>query len=383
MHRLDTSEDRLIAEALLSQFVVLMFQFAALRIFQVKGTSMELLVIIPCVFIVGLFFLRAFKAVFYRNGLLMILSYLLWGIIFCSNMLMFPGNKQIVTSIISVSVIGIPSFIYSYSINNYNVILSVFKKSSRVLFIVGLIILCLILFKNLTGGIYAMGYSYYMLIPCLYYTHDFFDTKKLSSLFLMFICLFSIVVSGSRGPILSWIILVFLEALARFPLIYTLSIASVGSLIYSARTKVFLYLFELLSSYGIYSRTLALFSQPNITLSNRDVVYNRAVSLIANYWFTGVGIAGDKRYLGMYPHNLFLEILVHFGVILGGAVSLFLIFLIVKSLSKAIKSRTHRFLLIVFCLGIVPLMFSSSYIGNAWFWVFVGFSLKVIKQTVH
>ena len=81
---------------------------------------------------------------------------------------------------------------------------------------------------------------------------------------------------------------------------------------------------------------------------------------------------------GVYAHNIFIEILANFGIILGTILSLVLIILCIKAL--LINNRDVAEMLIIwFSIGFIPLIVSGSYITDIKFWIFMGLMMKAIK----
>lgn len=378
------NDDRVVCEALFSQFIVLMIQYVALRVFNVKDTSREFIVIIPFIIIVGLFFIRALPIVLKRNGQLFIFTYIFFAVIFCLHCLIFPNNIKYINSVMfSFFGICLPSFIYSYSIEDYDILYDTLRKGAYIIFILGIFVFYLIVFKNLNKGVYSMGFSYYFLLPCLFFEYEFFKKRTIKYFIYTAISILIIIAVGSRGPILSiamyTIIEVFNNVKERKPF-YTLLIFLIGVVILIYFDKIVLYLYEFLNNYGIYSRTLYLFSQEDgIHLSNREYIYNYAIELILEHPILGVGIAGDRYFLGTYAHNLFLEIILDYGVIFGSIISVILICFFIKSIFLLPQNKSFDFIKIIFCIGIVPLMISSSYLADAWFWVYVGIMARCLN----
>jgi O-antigen ligase len=86
----------------------------------------------------------------------------------------------------------------------------------------------------------------------------------------------------------------------------------------------------------------------------------------------GIGLAGDRLYTGgTYSHNIFLEIISGFGIIVGIIILLFLGCITIRSLFLKNKTRANL-MLMWFCIGFVPLIVSGSYLTSFQFWIFLG-----------
>ena len=81
-----------------------------------------------------------------------------------------------------------------------------------------------------------------------------------------------------------------------------------------------------------------------------------------------------------YVHNIFIEIIAHFGVIVGSL----LLALLVLSLLKALTTKSpeiYDMFIIWTCVGLVPLLVSSSYLLRIDFWVLLGLMLGGMRPT--
>lgn len=103
--------------------------------------------------------------------------------------------------------------------------------------------------------------------------------------------------------------------------------------------------------------------------SDRNIVYE---SLIEK------GIKVNQNVSSYYSHNIILEILTSFGMLIGT----FLIYLFIKaSISKYKLSKNKNMLIFLYFIGIVPLLLSGSYLIYNWFWILLAYICKDIKFT--
>ena len=124
---------------------------------------------------------------------------------------------------------------------------------------------------------------------------------------------------------------------------------------------------------GINSRTLTqLLNQTFFDDSGRSTIQE---TVIANIGLLPKGLYYDRIVAnGSYTHNLFLEILLEYGYLLGGAIIAWLCFRMIKSVFS-IKGDTAAsvFMYSLVGSGFFKLMFSSSYLLNEpGFWLLIG-----------
>lgn len=105
--------------------------------------------------------------------------------------------------------------------------------------------------------------------------------------------------------------------------------------------------------------------------SGRDIVYEQAVDLISQKPLLGYGLYGLWDYVDVYPHNIFLEILLNGGclyLIFSIAMAIF----IINKLRKIISvSPENRLIVVLILYPVVMLMFSGTYMTNSEFWFLI------------
>lgn len=112
--------------------------------------------------------------------------------------------------------------------------------------------------------------------------------------------------------------------------------------------------------------------------SGRGPIYRLALDKIAQRPITGYGIYGYLYIdgLGLYPHNIILEIFLQYGILIGFAI---IVLLIVSEL-RFLKEK-NDFILLGICFYVyVSLMFSGSYTSNSFFWLLLIFSLARVQN---
>ena len=318
---IDNKTDKKIAEALFVQFAVLTIQYFVLYYFHIEGSNMGALVRIFSKIIVGVFFLIAVKSVLKRKYKTIIITYGISIIIVLLNILLFPQNMESIKSIsFDFFIICLPCFIYSSSINNFDVLYRVFERVGNIVLLVGLIITFLDFFNKIDIGIYSMTLSYYLLMPSLLYLYRFLNEVSIKYFIPFLISFISVLLLGARGPILCIVVYIIIylinsirgannvkKTITYFILIILLTTGAIFL------KDILLLINNILNKYNIYSRTINLFLNEKVHLSGREYLYAGAIELINKHPIIGIGIAGDRYYFGIYVHNLFLEILLDFG----------------------------------------------------------------------
>src|SRR5690606_27744154 len=136
------------------------------------------------------------------NKIKFIVTYIAAITVFLFNLLIFRENTPYIKSVtFPFFFTCLPSFIYAYSVIDWNILLDELKKTSLLVFIVGTIIGALVLSGIASIGSYSMSLSYFMLLPAVVYMNAFMDRITLNSTLILSISLFLILALGARGPI--------------------------------------------------------------------------------------------------------------------------------------------------------------------------------------
>jgi hypothetical protein len=252
----------------------------------------------------------------------------------------------------------------------YNIML---KASYLITFLVSIVF-----FVNFKQGVYSynMSFSYLLLIPLLFHINE--STKKNNKLFLILVIyeMTLILLYGSRGALVSIASFVII----KFIFDSKLNIKKIASISFTLISFILVTIFynqigriilNYLSERGYYSRTLtSLFNGNILQDSGRNEIQDIAIQMIKEKPFLGWGVGGELSQIGTYPHSIVLEILLDFGVIIGTAIIMYLIFLTVKLFF--IKDKTVRELGIIYlCGGLIPLFMSKTYLTSYEFFIFL------------
>jgi O-antigen ligase len=95
--------------------------------------------------------------------------------------------------------------------------------------------------------------------------------------------------------------------------------------------------------------------------------------------FVGWGVGGEASLLGTYPHNIFLELCLNFGLILGGVLCIILVVSILATFFASDGVNKDIFL-IYLCTGFVPLLISATYLTTQDFFSLVFIMVDILKR---
>jgi len=205
------------------------------------------------------------------------------------------------------------------------------KTMTQSVFLYGLLTLCTLLLIYFGGrGAFVVLVAYLL----LYYKESFLSLKN--SLFIIFFILASYMVLD--GEFLDFIL--------------------------SGFERIFGFIYNWLDNGFDLS----------VGTSKRDIVYFRAFDQISENYIVGLGPFSSWT-IGNHPHNLFLDVLLQYGVFLGSVIVMALLLLPLLILLK-LRGVTKSFFILLILFPIVQLQFSSGYLKSQLLFFALGFGLS-------
>ena len=250
-----------------------------------------------------------------------------------------------------------------------------------------------------------MTFSYNILIYSMISYHLFCTSRKKKYLFAFLLLAGFIIVAGSRGAA-ACLVAFFLAYIFFFEKISSAKKVLIALIVGSLFLIMIVFsneLFDVLAHIFPNSRSIDMLKKGTITNdSYRSDIWRFLFTQIKNSPFRIRGFYADrdiihKTFAGTndlghwiaadsyhYSHNVFVELLFDFGVIIGGFFCLFLLRILVGFVSRAFKRKDSlsAFMLIIAFSFFLPLCFSSSFLLSAEFWFFAGFISKVGKKRI-
>lgn len=218
---------------------------------------------------------------------------------------------------------------------------------------------------------YSLSLSYALLVVMI----GLYSQRHIMAKIASFLVAVIVVAIGSRGALVFFGLYIIYDILRNHK-----------KLIFPAIICFFLVLGVLtqfadwLYDYGIDSRTLRTIADGSFGESDgRDSIYSKSFDIFWENCLIGIGLFGDRVRIGGYCHNLFLEILLDFGLFIG---SILIIIMVVSYLKLLfISTREIKDLLVKYTLAfIAPLMLSGSYLQDYNFGIFVGIFILLLKE---
>lgn len=373
------NNDKRLSVIILIQYVVLELQFILLYYFGILNTSKGNILQIVSKLIVGFLVMSCIHIILKENRMKKIIFTLMVMIIILCNLIIYGIYLNPVLNLaISIILNGYLILLLTVSIKDLKLFDEIANKISYIVFILGGLITLLIFLGKLDIGYYSTSIAYYILYPLIFFTRKFLDNSRISDLIFSILSILMVISIGSRGPLLVFVIFVLIYLIINFnnfswiKKIVTILCILLG---YTYFDKVIIVLLGVLDKFGIYSRTLIKISSGEISVSGRTTIYKDIINLINANPILGIGLAGDRRLIGVYSHNFLLEIISGFGIPFGSVIIITIFALLLRAIF--ISSQLNRNILLTwFAIGFIPLLFSSSYLTTFQFWILLGLVIQ-------
>lgn len=333
---------------------------------------------------VSLFCWLTMALLFFYNALLvikktspgLILVFFLIGLFFIINYLMFGYSDGFKYSVERFMFYVLPGCLFFCSIKRFDILFNDLYFFSKL--IVPLSLLVTIMNRNnMSLRVYSMAFAYSLLFPIIILIYEYYINKKCSSLAFVLMGILSILLAGSRGPLLGIAFFCMSILVKRFlvekNVLKALLLFLVSLVLLIAHEFILNILLELVGYFGWYSRTLSLFTNDFYHDSGRLGMYKIILDEIESNPFILHGIAGEYKLIGVYVHNIFLELLYTFGVLFGGIIILYITYRTVTTFWRFFTCNSLHSVLsfIMFCASLPGLLVSGTFWGSIYFWVWL------------
>ncbi len=381
----EEEKDSFLAFAAMFQFVVLMTQLLVIHLFGITGSVQSALRMFS-IGISAIPVLLALPILIKRKPIVVLLTYCTASLVFVLSALFYPDTRSVLPSLFFyLFCMCLPSFLCFACIQNMEAAVSSLTKIAVANFILGACFTVCSLVGLIRSEQYSMSFSYYLLFSACYFLH-LFHTKGRRTL-LLFSLLSGVFVAllGSRGALVTYFVYAVISAFYFLKwnvrtLILWMILFSLGILFLMYFDQILSWIYDFLLSMGIQSRTLNLLRSNQLLShdSGRGDIYRYLFQKIGERPFLGYGVGGDRAMRdGGYAHNLFIEVFVDFGVIIGAFLLILLGTFVVRTFQK---KDNQALLLLFFCIGIIPLMVSGSFYTETNFWILIGFCFQIVSN---
>lgn len=237
------------------------------------------------------------------------------------------------------------------------------------------------------GGVGAV-FSYSLLFPAVVFLYLYKKSRMLLYLVPSFVAAFVIVFyGGNRTATLcyfSYVAYVFFLSGGqdrKKSVIKTICFMFGIVLIVFNLTAILSFVSRLIGKEGYSSRIIEQFLSGTIASSSgRTKLQQELFSKLFTFeGVIGFGINGDRVITSTheYSHNIFLELLIEFGWVMGSLVIIALVYLSIKVIRK--KKNFNNIIYMLFSIKLIALMFSGTFWNDIYFWMFIAICMRSLS----
>lgn len=241
---------------------------------------------------------------------------------------------------------------------------------------------------------YNLDFGYNMAFCCIVFIYLYLKSKKISYACASLVGLLIMIMGGSRGAVVGVTLFIALFFIQRWRTMQnrTRKIEIVFGIVFGALViinigfeKMQEIIVSIATRMNISGRLIEMILSGEILSdSGRNRIWKISMEIIKENGIRGAGFYGDRYIIGKsyywgYCHNIFLELWIDYGTIIGTA----LIFILVASIIRMfIKNQDNEWaaLLIIFLCCCVKLYLSNSFWYHKFFWGLLGVLGLWMKQ---
>ena len=239
-------------------------------------------------------------------------------------------------------------------------------------------------------NINIMGFAYYAIPTVQILWYCFLKNKNIIMGFFSILGIVYLFLCGTRGPILCAVIYILMSLFigdnnnkaTRKKWLIFLSLITLSIILYINAVRIAKTLYPLFVKYHLSTRILQYFisSNSNVSdLSGRKNLYSAIINNINEHPLFGTGIASDREIIGSYSHNIVLEIINSYGILIGFLFVIILVVVLLMGVIYAKSSDDRQVWAILFTSSIIRLIFSFSYLEDINLFILLGFCLRIIR----
>lgn len=233
-----------------------------------------------------------------------------------------------------------------------------------------------------------MSRAYFILLNVLLVINYAFDKKTLMGIVFTVVGLLFLASMGTRGPVI--ISLAFIAGKIVLTSLNKghgyIAIVAIIALIWFVNSDSWnaflLFTKSIIEDLGLSTRVIDLAIQDETLtyMSERDEIADLVISKIKERPLTGWGVYGEWQFNGWSAHNMYLELLDHYGVIVGGLIIIWILFINVKAFLSTKNASVRGLVLLFACFCLVRGVFGGGFLTSATF-LMIGYCLQVCRKT--
>lgn len=232
-----------------------------------------------------------------------------------------------------------------------------------------------------------MNLAYNLLPHCCLVA--FYAAKK-TNIFNVGLTVFSVIyisMLGTRGAAaillvnIAWNIIMGKNSKRVLLKIFTLFGAIAVFVLSPLCDSLIMWMYELTQKLGLSIRIFdKLLGGTQLGSSGRDILTERLLASVNEHFLFGTGLCSDRMMVGIYAHNILIELWVGFGVVVGSLILMILIYVLLRGYLESNKSEEKGFIIVLIHSAFLKLFLSGSYMDDKMLFLLIGLCVGLIRR---
>lgn len=361
--------------------------------FFVPNTPVDTII---CMIVYACFIIFALGPVARRISAVNVLFVFFCILIFFLHLLIYPDNEKLLLEFFPTFIFTVlPLYLLGCSIRDYKTILCYFEKSSHYLVFIAFAYYLILIISKQEFIEDNMSFAYYLLPFAIISFYSVMNSFSLMALLRAILSIITLVLTGTRGPLVclaaSVVLYIFFCQTNKAKKLFW--IASLVALAIFILSNSFISFLEksndFLLRYNIDNRIINKFlGEELLDDSGRDSITQVLRNAVWEKPILGYGIMGDRVLAGSYAHNILYELMIDFGVIIGGFLFVVVTFMMIKAVLKVNVTESYKIISILLISTVfIKLFISGSYIQEPIFFLLLGITLfnkdRIVQNNIN
>lgn len=234
------------------------------------------------------------------------------------------------------------------------------------------------------AGEYYMYQAYRLLPHVALLFWQGMKTGNMWKLILAILGTFLIIAYGTRGPLacLGTFCITYFFLYTKFRYSIWIKSIIIALCAFSALfiQQLLIFIQELLSSVDMSTRIIdRMLTGGLLHDTGRGYIKHQLYSFLDNgESLTGYGLFGCYQLFGKFPHDYILDFFFTFGYAVGGALLFLTTYIICKAHIICHNSYERGFILLLVCVSILKMFFSSTFVEDNMYFTLIGFCTSIL-----
>lgn len=145
--------------------------------------------------------------------------------------------------------------------------------------------------------------------------------------------------------------------------------------------SLIMWMYEFAQKLGLSIRIFdKLLDGMQLDSSGRDILTEHLLASVNEHFLFGTGLCSDRMMVGIYAHNILIELWVEFGVVIGSMILMILIYVLLRGYIESNKSEERGLIIVLICSAFLKLFLSSSYMDESLLFILIGICVGILRK---